>query len=273
MNSNSSPRRKISLVISDVDGTLINEDKVLTARTKTAVEQLRQANVLFTVTSARPPFGMKMIIETLEIQNPFGAFNGGLLLKPDFNVLSCTPLATEVLPEVIATIEEFDLDAWLCSNHHWYLKDPQGVHVDHHAQTLNFKPTVIDSYQDIEEKIIKIVGVSKDVEQVAQCETATQAKFANRLSATRSQPYYLDITQPDANKGVVVSKLADYLSIPTAEILTIGDNYNDIAMFKQSGTSIAMGNASSEVQKKATHVTTSNQDEGFAKAIEKFVLS
>ncbi|MEM7593817.1 MAG: HAD hydrolase family protein, partial [Cyanobacteria bacterium P01_A01_bin.83] len=152
MNSNSSPRRKISLVISDVDGTLINEDKVLTARTKTAVEQLRQANVLFTVTSARPPFGMKMIIETLEIQNPFGAFNGGLLLKPDFNVLSCTPLATEVLPEVIATIEEFDLDAWLCSNHHWYLKDPQGVHVDHHAQTLNFKPTVIDSYQDIEEK-------------------------------------------------------------------------------------------------------------------------
>ncbi|MEM8673491.1 MAG: Cof-type HAD-IIB family hydrolase [Cyanobacteria bacterium P01_G01_bin.67] len=272
MNSNSSQSRKISLVISDVDGTLINQDKVLTEKTKTAIAKLEQAGILFTVTSARPPFGMKMIIDTLKIQHPFGAFNGGLILKPDFSVISCTPLAPQIMPDVITTIEDFGLDVWLCSNDHWYLKDPQGVHVDHHSQTLKFEPTMIENYQDIEDGVIKIVGVGKDVDTVAQCETATQEKFRDRLSATRSQPYYLDITQPDANKGQVVTKLADYLSIPLAEIVTIGDNYNDIAMFKQSGISIAMGNASERVQQKATYITTSNQEEGFANAIERFVL-
>lgn len=273
MNVNSAQSSKISLVISDVDGTLINTDKVLTDRTKAAVKQLRQANILFTITSARPPFGLRFIVDTLNLQYPVGAFNGGILLKPDSSVIDCTPLASEIIPEVIAIIEDFGLDPWLCSNNHWYIKDPQGVHVDHHAKTLRFKPTVINGFQDIKDGVVKIVGVGKDNNTVAQCEAAAQKKFESRLSATRSQPYYLDITQPDANKGMVVTKLAKYLSIPAAEILTIGDNYNDVSMFQRSGVSVAMGNASKEVQQQATHVTTSNNEEGFANAIESFVLS
>ncbi len=273
MNSNLNQSPKISLVISDVDGTLINQDKILTARTKAAIKQLQQANILFTVTSARPPFGMKMIVDTLELQYPFGAFNGGLLLKPNFDVIDCAPLSPKIIPEIIDIIESYGLDVWLCSNRHWYLKDPHGVHVDHHAKTLQFEPTVISSYQDIQDGIVKIVGVGQDVEAVAQCETAAQKQFDSRLSATRSQSYYLDITQPNANKGTVVTKLADYLSIPTAEIVTIGDNYNDISMFGRSGISIAMGNASQKVQQQATYVTTSNAEEGFANAIEGFVLN
>lgn len=270
-NSNQSP--SISLVISDVDGTLINQDKILTAKTKAAVKQLQQANILFTVTSARPPFGMKMIVDTLELKYPFGAFNGGLLLKPNLEVINCAPLPPVIIPEILDTIESHGLDAWLCSTSHWYLKDPHGVHADHHAKTLQCQPTVISGYQDIKEGIVKIVGVGQDSEKVAQCEIAAQAQFANRLSATRSQPYYLDITQPSANKGTVVTRLAEHLNIPTSEIVTIGDNYNDISMFKQSGISIAMGNASEQVQKQATYVTTSNTEEGFANAIARFVLN
>ena len=122
------------------------------------------------------------------------------------------------------------------------------------------------------ERVAKIVGVSDDHAAVSRCEADVQAECGNRVSAARSQPYYLDVTHPDANKGRVVTVLSQALSIPPAEIATIGDMPNDVLMFRKSGVSIAMGNASPEVQAQATYVTTSNEQEGFAHAVEAFVL-
>jgi hypothetical protein len=95
----------------------------------------------------------------------------------------------------------------------------------------------------------------------------------SEVSAARSQPYYLDVTHPEANKGAVVRWLSQRLKIPTEQIATMGDMPNDISMFQESGMSIAMGQASDEVKKAATHVTTSSEDEGFANALERFVLA
>lgn len=263
---------KISLVISDVDGTLIDGDKELTAKTKAAVQKLRDANILFTVTSARPPFGLKAIAETLDLQYPLGSFNGGLISDPQGDLVARTSLDSQVIPKIIAKAENYGLDAWLYSNRHWYVKNMSGFHVNHHQETLQFEATAVDRYDEIEDEIFKIVAVSSDFDAVYQCEVAIGQEFGNSLAATRSQPYNLDITDPKANKGEAVIQIARHLEIPTAEIVTIGDNFNDISMFGNSGISIAMGNADAEVQKKATYVTASNLEEGFAKAIDRFVL-
>jgi hydroxymethylpyrimidine pyrophosphatase-like HAD family hydrolase len=120
---------------------------------------------------------------------------------------------------------------------------------------------------------VKIVGVSDDLDRVAACEKMAQEKLGQRASAARSQPYYLDVTHPQANKGAVVLTLSKLLNIPTEQIATIGDMPNDVLMFRKSGFSIAMGNASDEVKSQATAVTDSNQNEGFAKAVRKFILN
>ena len=120
--------------------------------------------------------------------------------------------------------------------------------------------------------VAKIVGVSDDHDLVARCEQEAQRALGAEASATRSQPYYLDVTHPDANKGTTVKTLSEMLSIASDEIATIGDMPNDVLMFHQSGLSIAMGNANADVQAEADMVTDSNEDEGFAKAIERFVL-
>src|SRR5262249_32506707 len=86
------------------------------------------------------------------------------------------------------------------------------------------------------------------------------------------QPYYLDVTHPKANKGEVVKIMSDLLKIAPDEIATIGDQPNDVLMFVKSGVSIAMGQASEEVQKSATYVTTSSEDEGFANAMQNFII-
>jgi hydroxymethylpyrimidine pyrophosphatase-like HAD family hydrolase len=144
--------------------------------------------------------------------------------------------------------------------------------VDREAATVQFLPTVVPTFDGLLSRVVKIVGVSDDLDSVARCESAAQAQFGAHVSAARSQPYYLDVTHPTANKGTVIERLSQFLNIPPQAIATIGDQPNDVLMFKPSGLSIAMGNAPPEVQRQANYVTTSYEDEGFANAVERFVL-
>jgi hydroxymethylpyrimidine pyrophosphatase-like HAD family hydrolase len=107
---------------------------------------------------------------------------------------------------------------------------------------------------------------------VAATTQRAREKLGDHVSAAQSQPYYLDITHPHANKGEVVGYLSAQLGIPAEQFATIGDMPNDVLMFARSGLSIAMGNADREVQRAARRVSASNDDEGFAEAMERFVL-
>jgi len=131
---------------------------------------------------------------------------------------------------------------------------------------------VTETFEGIYDQVAKIVGVSEDHDAVARATEAARDQFSDHITAAQSQPYYLDVTHPRANKGEVVRFLSTRFDIPASQIATIGDMPNDVLMFAHSGLSIAMGNASSEVQRAARVVTRSNQDEGFAHAVERFVL-
>ena len=145
-------------------------------------------------------------------------------------------------------------------------------HVAHEAWTVKFSPKVVTDVAAELDQVSKIVGVSDDLDLVQRCEADARAAFGERATANRSQPYYLDVTNKDANKGAVVEYLSRHLGVPAAEIATIGDQPTDVPMFKRSGFSIAMGNASDEVKKLASVTTDSYNDEGFAKAMERFIL-
>jgi hydroxymethylpyrimidine pyrophosphatase-like HAD family hydrolase len=166
-------KRKISLVLADVDGTLVTEEKILTEWARKAVSALQETGIRFAITSGRPPLGMAMLFDVLDIETP-----------------------------------------------------------------------IADS----------------------------QAAFGQHATANGSQPYYLDVTNKDANKGAVVEYLSRHLGLPAQEIATIGDQSNDVLMFKRSRFSIAMGNASDQVNTQAAAVTDSYNEEGFAKAMEAFIL-
>jgi len=271
-NLSSESHPPVRLVIADVDGTLVTQQKVLTERAHVAVQKLRSAGILFTITSGRPPKGMKMLIDELHLTEPIAAFNGGILVNPDLSLIRENFLAAEVAAQVIPVITDHKLDVWLYSDKEWFVRDPQAPHVAREQWTVKFPPTVVDRFDNLLDRVAKIVGVSDDYDAVARCEKDVQQAGGDRLSAARSQPYYLDVTHPNANKGQVVLMLSELLKIPPDQIATIGDMPNDVLMFRKSGISIAMGNASPEVQQSATFVTTSNEDEGFANAMERFVL-
>jgi Cof subfamily protein (haloacid dehalogenase superfamily) len=274
VSKNEGAAKKIRMLIADVDGTLVTQEKVLTQRAIEAVQRLDDAGIQFSVTSGRPPRGMAMLIEPLKLHQPLAAFNGGVLIKPDLvTVVDQKFLAAGVPETVIAAIENHGLDVWLYTDTAWYIRDAKAPHVEREQWTVKFPPTVVKTFDGLLGRVAKIVGVSDDLDLVAKCEKDVQESGGTNISAARSQPYYLDVTHPQANKGEVVLAMSRLLNIPTEEIATIGDMPNDVLMFVKSGVSIAMGNASPEVQASATYVTSSNAEEGFANAIDKFVLS
>jgi Cof subfamily protein (haloacid dehalogenase superfamily) len=266
------PSDAISLVIADVDGTLVTEQKVLTPRAQAAVRALGQAGVKFAITSGRPPRGMAMLIEPLALTTPIAGFNGGMFVQPDMSVIATQRLEPGLARQAIDLLLAGGLDAWVYAGNDWLVRDPSAPHVAREEWTVKFPPRVVAGFGDTLDRAVKIVGVSDDYDLVARVEREMQQAVAGRASTTRSQPYYLDVTHPLANKGNVVRTLSRRLRIPQAEIVTIGDMPNDVLMFRESGLSIAMGNARPEVKDEAHFATDDYNNEGFANAIERFVL-
>jgi Cof subfamily protein (haloacid dehalogenase superfamily) len=263
---------KISLLIADVDGSLVTKEKILTPYAQAAVKALHDAGIAFAITSGRPPRGMAMLIEPLALRTPIAGFNGGIFIKPDMTIIEQHLIAPDAAARAVKLILDHRIDVWVYSGNDWFVRDPEAPHVAREQWTVKFPPTVVNDFGAALDRAVKIVGISDDLDLVASCEKDAQDALGTEVSAARSQPYYLDITHPQANKGTVATTLSKLLSIPLAEIATIGDMPNDVLMFRKSGISIAMGNASPEVQKQARFVTTSYEDEGFAKAVERYVL-
>ncbi len=266
------PTPNIRLVLCDVDGTLVTHEKVLTQRAIAAVAKLRAANIRFAITSGRPPRGMKMLNDALHLTTPISGFNGGVVVNPDYSFLSGHLLTAATAKQVIQKIREHGLDVWLYTDADWYVTDAKAPHVAREAWTVKFEPIVTDDFNAHLEHVVKLVGVSDDVELIGRAEKDLQQWGGKHISAERSQPYYLDVTHPHATKEFVVLLLSGMYKIPAEQIATIGDMPNDILMFKKSGMSIAMGNASDTVKQAAMYVTDSCDAEGFANAMEKFVL-
>lgn len=262
----------IKLLLADVDGTLVTPDKVLTDRAVDAVRRLGEAGILFAITSGRPPRGMSMLIEPLNLTTPIAAFNGGILVNRDMSVIEQRVVPEDLVVPVAELNASFGLDTWVYRGADWYVPDPKGAHVARETATVRFEPKVMASIDGLTTDVTKLVGVSDDLDAVARASEAAHDRFGDHVAAARSQPYYLDVTHPDANKGAVAQYLARTQEIPTDSIATIGDMPNDVLMFAHSGLSIAMGNASLEVQRAARRVTASNADEGFAIAVERFIL-
>jgi len=272
-SSTMSGQKDIKLVLADVDGTLVTQDKILTDDAVAAAQQLRDAGIMLALTSGRPPRGMDMLIEPLRLQGAIAGFNGGVLVHPDLTVIESHRLDAAAAKATLQLILDAGLDAWVYTEKEWLIRDAKAPHVARETWTVKFDARVVDAFAGADlADTVKIVGVSDDLDRVAACEKKAQQQLGSKASAARSQPYYLDVTHPLANKGMVVTTLAKLNNIRPDQIATMGDMPNDVLMFRDSGFSIAMGNASDEVKAQASAVTDSNENEGFAKAVRKYIL-
>lgn len=262
----------IRLVIADVDGTLVRHDKTLTPATTAAFRRLREAGVQATLISARPPSGMLALAATLGLTLPLGAFNGGTLVRPDGAVLSAARLDPALARTALGLAGEAGVDRWYYGGGRWYVNDADNPHIAREKISAGVEPVVIADPARIAEPADKIVCVSEDAALLARLEQQVAAALGGKATVALSQAYFLDVTALAANKGDGVAALAQAAGVPLAEVAVLGDMPNDLPMFARAGLAIAMGQAPDAVRAAAALVTASNEEDGVAQAIDRYLL-
>src|ERR1700761_970539 len=259
---------RIALLVSDVDGTLLTKDKIITDKAARAVRQLEDSGVAFTIVSSRPTIGMRFLIEPLRLTLPFGSFNGSSITDPQGKPVEQHLLPMQAVQRGLEILKQFGVDAWLFTNDQWFADNADGQYNPSEKRAIRADPTIVSDFSPYLASACKIVGSSSNPELLKRCEAAMQQAIGVQATVVCSQTYYLDITPPGHDKGTFVEAMMRRLGVTADQVATIGDMQNDLAMFKKSGMSIAMGNASDAIKRQTTHVTTTNMDEGFAGGIE-----
>lgn len=262
----------IRLVISDVDGTLVQPDKSLSASTVAAARQLREAGIPLGIVSARPPRGLRWIAGELGLTGLSAGFNGGAIFGADGSLIERHLVPPDAARTSLDLFARNGISAWFFTAEEWLVTDPDGPHVDHERHTVRFAERTVADFEPFIEQAGKVVGVTDDASLLLRVEGELQTLLGTTASARRSQSYYLDVTHGSAEKGNAVRKLAASVNVALSDVAVLGDMANDLPMFEIAGFAVAMGNAPPEVRERATAVTGRNDADGWADAVDRLIL-
>lgn len=262
----------IRLLVSDVDGTLVDDDKRLAAETVAAVARLRAGGIAFALISARPASGLRPIIEALDLDGAVAAFNGGLVYRCDGTILFHETIAGDTAREAIEVARDAPVATWLFAGGHWHASDPDGPHTDRERVSAAQEPRPLGDPATLLDAADKITFVCDAPDELDSLETRLRAALGARATVARSQTYYLDVTAAGADKGHGIARLAEAHGVSLSDTAAIGDQANDVPMLVRAALSIAMANAPAPVREKAHMVTATNEALGVARAIDGIIL-
>ncbi|QHC34831.1 Cof-type HAD-IIB family hydrolase [Komagataeibacter xylinus] len=262
----------VRLVVSDIDGTLITPERVITPAAHRAAADLRAAGIRLSLISSRAPRGMMQFVRALDIREPIAGLNGGLICAPDGTIRERLSLEPVVAQRAVEFLIDHGVEPWLFIGHDWLVRRDDTPQVAHEREVVQTTPVRVDDFAGHYVDVGKIMGVASDPAALPGVERDLANMLGGKASVHQSSSIYLDITHPQANKGYAAKELAKLLDIDIRDTACIGDMNNDIPMLKEAGVSIAMGNALDNVKAHARFVTRPNTDDGWAYAMENFVL-
>lgn len=257
----------IKLVVSDVDGTLLNSQHKLTDFTRTTLLALPARGIQFTLTTGKLLSSVSAIVKSLHLDQPQILANGALVQQVDGKVLHEIALPRQNFSALLDFIHSSGLDYALYTPHQVFV--PR--HSPNTALVIEYndpQPIEIGQMDLTEHTFCKLIVLErKDAGALEQLGQALNEKFGDSIKARRSVPGMLEVFNIQTSKAVAVQKVAAYLGLSLSEVMVIGDSYNDVDMFKVAGLAVAMGNAPDDV-KQAAHITIGTNDEdGVAKYI------
>lgn len=262
----------IRLLISDIDGTLIPNNKIVTNETIHAIHKMKQEGIGLSLVSSRPALGMRLYLEQLKIELPFAALNGGEILDVKGNILSRICMNPVLILDICNMLQKHKIEIWLYSSLEWFVFTTESAFVEHEQKVLQLQPKIIQNIQDHVTDTIKIMGISQDTVLLDNLAQQIKRRHGREVSAVHSSKNYLDISHLKANKGFAAQKIAELLKIPLSKTACIGDMDNDIPMLKIAGMPIVMGQSSQRVKQYAHHIARTNEENGWAYAVNQFLL-
>lgn len=269
---------KYKLLVLDVDGTLLNEEKVISKRTLSALLKVQQTGVRIALASGRPTYGLLPIAKSLEL----GLYGGFILSYNGSQIINAKNgeilFERRINPEMIPYIEKkavknnFALftyhDDTLLTN------SPDNVHVQEEAALNNLKIITEEEFSTaIDFAPCKCMLVSDDEEALTGLENHWKKRLDGVLDVFRSEPYFLEVVPCSVDKANTLAVLLEYLGIQRDEVMAIGDGVCDVTIIQMAGTGVAMGNSVESVKICADYTTDTNENDGVAQAVEKLILT
>lgn len=270
----------IKLILSDIDGTILDDENKIDSGLKQAVAQLKKRDVPFVLASARSPEGMLPIAKALDVlDNPIACYNGALVVKDlqqkNYSTILSHELDISEVKQMFKIVEKQypNVSINLYSGSDWYVgKIDKWVKIE--ADITKQQPIVTDLNKlvsDHQVPVHKLLLVSDPEETQTLLQTLKNSQMPDS-SFYLSKPNYLEITNSQVSKEKALRELAKTYELSLEQTMTLGDNFNDVPMLKIAGIGVAMANAPKEVQNCANVVTETNNHNGVSKAIEKYVL-
>lgn len=264
------------LIALDMDGTLLNSDKVISAENKDAIARARAAGVKVVLASGRPLEGMQSKLDELNIngEDDFVLFYNGSMVQ---NVSTKEVIHSEIshgkaAKEIAELAHELGGYVHAFSKVHGLITPENNEYTGIEARINGLEITEFDFSQlEDDHEIIKTMIVaepSKLTEIIGKLPEQLKSQF----TIVQSAPFFLEFLNPKSNKGVGIEAIANHLGIQSGEVICMGDAENDHHMLEYAGLGIAMENAMKETKQIANYITASNDDHGVAAAIDKFIF-
>ncbi|OAV68994.1 Phosphatase YidA [Bacteroidales bacterium Barb6XT] len=266
---------KYKLLVLDIDGTLLNDSKVMTSGTLTALLKVQQAGVRIVLASGRPAYGVLPIAKALEMDKYGGfimSYNGGQILNAQSGeILFEKKLDAETVSYVQKKAKKRGVPVFTYANDLIVTDAPENAHVLAEAALNKMRVAGAEDFTGTASH--EYVLVSDDNTVLSDLYVHWKKRLNGVADVFFSEPFFLEIVPPSVNKGDALSFLKDALQVKTEEVIAFGDGVCDIPMLQLAGTGIAMGNANDAVKSCADHITLSNEEEGVAAAIEKHIVA
>ncbi|GAA5647390.1 Cof-type HAD-IIB family hydrolase [Vibrio proteolyticus] len=265
------------LIALDMDGTLLNSQKAISPRTKDAIAKARAAGVKVVLASGRPLEGMQDKLDELGISgdNEFVLFYNGSMVKElgSGAIIHQKIIDGRAAKQVAKLAQELGLNTHAFSQIHGLITPKTSEYTQVEASINGLPVTEID-FDTLEDDhpIVKAMIVAAPDKLTAAIKTLPQ-ELHQDFTIVQSAPFFLEFLNTGSNKGVGIQAIAEHLGIRSEEVICMGDAENDHHMLRYAGLGVAMANAMEETKAIADYITLSNDDDGVAYVIEKFVLN
>ena len=263
------------LIAMDLDGTLSNDRKIITEKTKAALMAAQKKGIRLALASARPSPGLFRERDVLQMQDYGGilmSYNGGRIVDAETGkVLFETAMDPEETKQVLRYLESLPVTPILDDGGQFYVTDKNGYKVDYECRNNNMVCQEVENLADfLHFAPIKIL-MSADPEKIRDIQAQIAAHLPESLTVVQTAPFYLEVIPACINKGQGIRDICGVLGIAPAQVIAFGDAQNDIPMLQAAGMGVAMGNATQAVKAAANYVTLSNNEDGIAAALEKLL--
>ena len=269
---------KYKLLVLDVDGTLLNDEREISKRTLAALLKVQQMGVRIVLASGRPTYGLMPLAKTLELGNYGGfvlSYNGCQIIKAqNGEILFERRINPEMLPYLEKKARKNGFAIFTYHDDSLITDSPDNEYIKNEALLNNLKIIKEDEFSTaIDFAPCKCMLVSDKEKALIGLEQHWEKRLAGTLDAFRSEPYFLEVVPCGVNKANTLGALLEHLGVTREEVIAVGDGVCDVTMLQLAGMGVAMGHSQDSVKVCADYVTASNEEDGVALAVEKLILA